>query len=205
MMRRYYERSSAFIRALLPEYRGRLAVGFTSFRLAEIAGRTVSWRKDDTRLHVDAFLSRPTQGMRILRVFTNVNSSAPRLWRVGEPFEEVAQTFLWRVRPPLPGSLWLLYRLRITKALRTPYDHLMLGIHDQMKGDESYQRECPKTELSIPPGSTWTCFTDMVSHAAIAGQFAFEQTFYVPVDVMHTPSRSPLRVLERLRGETLVP
>jgi hypothetical protein len=123
--------------------------------------------------------------MRILRVFTNVNSSAPRLWRVGEPFERVAKTFLRRVRPPILGSLWLLYRLRITKALRTPYDHLVLGIHYHMKADESYQRECPKTELSMPPGSTRACFTDMVSHAAIAGQFAFEQTFYVPADVVH--------------------
>ena len=203
MLRRYYEQSSALIRALCPEYRERLAAGFTSFRPAEIAGRATSWRKDDTRLHVDAFPSRPLQGLRIMRVFSNVNPSVPRVWRVGEPFEQVAKTFLPHIRPPFPGSSWLLYRLHVTKSLRTPYDHLMLGIHDRMKADEVYQRECSQTELAIPPGATWACFTDSVSHAAMSGQFAFEQTFYLPVDAMHDASRSPLRVLERLTGRVL--
>ena len=48
-----------------------------------------SWRKDDTRLHVDAFPSNPMHGTRLLRVFSNVNPSGqPREWRVGEPFED---------------------------------------------------------------------------------------------------------------------
>ena len=44
-----------------------------SFRPAEIAGRQTSWRKDDTRLHIDSFPASPVQGRRILRVFSNVN------------------------------------------------------------------------------------------------------------------------------------
>src|SRR5216683_108129 len=59
MLRRYHTQSTALVNALCPEYRGRLTPGFTSFRPAEIAGRHTSWRKDDTRLHVDAFPSRP--------------------------------------------------------------------------------------------------------------------------------------------------
>ena len=203
MLRRYFEQSSALIRALCPEYRERLTPGFTSFRPAEIAGRTSSWRKDDTRLHVDAFPSRPLQGLRIMRVFSNVNPSVARVWRVGEPFEQVAKTFLPHIRPSFPGSSWLLYRLHVTKNLRTPYDHLMLGIHDRMKADEKYQRECRQTELPIPAGATWACFTDSVSHAAMSGQFAFEQTFYLPVDAMHDPAQSPLRILERMTGRAL--
>jgi len=203
MLRRYYEQSSALVDALFPEYRGRLSLGFTSFRPAEIEGRATSWRKDDTRLHVDAFPSRPLQGLRIMRVFTNVNPAVPRLWRVGEGFEQVARTFLPKISRPLPGSAWLLYRLRITKGLRTPYDHLMLGIHDRMKADERYQRECEQVALPIPPGATWACFTDSVSHAAMSGQFAFEQTFYLPVEAMRQPLRSPLRVLERATGVRL--
>ena len=58
----------------------------------------VSWRKDDSRLHVDAFPSRPNHGERILRVFCNVNPNEDRVWRVGESFEAVARRFLPRIR-----------------------------------------------------------------------------------------------------------
>ncbi|HLX44877.1 MAG TPA: Kdo hydroxylase family protein [Bryobacteraceae bacterium] len=203
MLQRYYQRSTALVKALCPQYGDRLSPGFTSFRPAEIKGRGSSWRKDDTRLHVDAFPSRPLGGLRILRVFTNVNPAAPRQWRVGEPFEQVAKTFLPRIRPPFPGSSWLLYRMRIVKGMRTPYDHLMLGIHDCMKADQSYQSKCSQSKWAIPAGATWACFTDAVSHAAMAGQFAFEQTFYLPVEAMQDASRSPLRVLERMTGRGL--
>lgn len=204
MLRRYHAQSTALLRELCPEYRGKLTEGFTSFRPAEIAGRASSWRKDDTRLHVDAFPSRPLQGLRILRVFSNVNPSAAREWRVGEPFEAIAKTFLPRAGGQIFGSALLLHLLHVTKSRRTPYDHMMLAIHDGMKADTAYQEKSPQTALAIPPGATWACFTDSVSHAAMAGQFCFEQTFYLPVDAMRDESRSPLRVLERLAGRALI-
>jgi hypothetical protein len=202
MLRRFSTCSCEFISGMCPSYRDRLQVGRTSFRPAEIAGRASSWRRDDTRLHVDAFPSRPLQGRRILRVFTNVGQ-AVRLWRTGEPFQGVAERFLRGVRPPFPGSSWLLHRLRIVKGRRTRYDHFMLHIHDAMKADQEYQSQVPQTEIAFPPGATWACFTDSVSHAALSGQFAFEQTFYLPVEAMRDPERSPLRVLERLVGKSL--
>lgn len=202
MLRRYHEHAVGLMNALCPGYK--LTAGFTSFRPAEISGRETSWRKDDTRLHVDAFPSRPLGGLRILRVFSNVNPSAPRNWRVGEPFEDIAKTFLPRLSSQIPGSAAILHMLRVTKTRRTPYDHLMLGIHDGMKADQRYQSDSPQTALAIPPGSTWSCFTDSVSHAAMAGQFCFEQTFYLPVDSMQDASRSPLRVLESLTNRKLI-
>jgi hypothetical protein len=203
MLQRYYNQASALLQALCPTYSNHLTPGFTSFRPAEIAGRATSWRHDDTRLHVDAFPSRPMQGLRILRVFTNVNPRMPRVWRVGESFEQAAANFLPRIKPPRPGAASLLYWLRIVKARRTGYDHFMLGIHDRMKADQAYQSEVPQMQLAIPPGTTWACFTDSVSHAAMSGQFAFEQTFYLPVSAMKNPERSPLRVLERMVGRKL--
>ncbi len=204
MLRRYYIQASDLLRALCPAYGKDLRPGFTSFRPAEIAGRAASWRQDDTRLHLDAFPSRPMQGLRILRVFTNVNPQAPRIWRVGEKFEEVAAKFLPGIKALRPGEASLLSWLRITKGRRTEYDHYMLGIHDRMKADESYQSRVAQTELAIAPGTTWACYTDSVSHAAMSGQFAFEQTFYLPVSAMKHPERSPLRVLERLVGRKLI-
>jgi len=203
MLQRYFTRASDLLKALCPGYGNHLTPGFTSFRPAEIAGRTTSWRHDDTRLHVDAFPSRPMQGVRILRVFTNVNPQMPRVWRVGEKFEQAAANFLPRIKPLRPGTASLLYWLRIVKGRRTEYDHYMLGIHDRMKADEGYQSQVSQMQLAIPPGTTWACFTDSVSHAAMSGQFALEQTFYLPVSAMKDPERSPLRVLERLVGRTL--
>ncbi len=204
MLQRYYTQASELLKALCPGYSDYLRPGFTSFRPAEIAGRTTSWRHDDTRLHVDAFPSRPMQGLRILRVFTNVNPRLPRVWRVGERFDQAAANFLPAIKRPRPGAASLLYWLRIVKSPRTEYDHFMLGIHDRMKADQTYQSQVPQTQLAIPPGATWACYTDSVSHAAMSGQFAFEQTFYLPVDAMKDPSRSPLRVLERMVGRPLV-
>ena len=45
----------------------------TSFRPGAIETRALSPRKDDKRLHVDAFPSSPVQGRRIFRVFTNAH------------------------------------------------------------------------------------------------------------------------------------
>jgi 3-deoxy-D-manno-oct-2-ulosonic acid (Kdo) hydroxylase len=204
MLRRYYDHASELLKALCPMYAAHLMPGFTSFRPAEIAGRTTSWRHDDTRLHVDAFPSRPMQGLRILRVFTNVNPAKPRVWRVGEHFDQAAARLLPRIKPPLPGTAALLQWLHIVKGRRTEYDHFMLGIHDSMKADQNYQSQVSQTELAIAPGTTWACFTDSVSHAAMSGQFAFEQTFYLPVSAMKNPDRSPLRVLEGMVGRSLV-
>ncbi len=204
MLQRYYAHSCDLLKALCPGYADHLRPGFTSFRPVEVAGRVTSWRHDDTRLHVDAFPSRPLQGLRVVRVFTNVHPQKPRVWRVGEAFEQAAARFLPQIGRPMPGWLPLLGLLRVVKGRRTEYDHVMLGIHDRMKADARYQSEVTQTQLAFPPGATWACFTDWVSHAAMAGQFAFEQTFYLPVIAMQDPQRSPLRVLERLAGRSLV-
>src|SRR5439155_15937417 len=177
----------------------------TSFRPVEIEGRKTSWRKDDTRLHIDAFPATPVHGRRILRVFANVNPAGrARTWRVGEPFEGIARRFASSLRVPPPGVAPVLHWLRVTKSRRTPYDALMLQLHDRMKADEAYQAQCAQTTIEFPAGSTWLAFTDQVSHAAMAGQYQLEQTFLVSVDAMQEPERSPLRVLEKLKGRSLV-
>lgn len=204
VMKRYCAWASDLTTALCPSYAGHLTVGFTSFRPVEIAGHGTSWGPGDNRLHVDAFSSLPMKGARILRVFSNVNPVTHRIWRVGEGFEKVAARFMLRIRGPLPGEFSLLGFLRVVKGRRSEYDHYMLGIRDSMKADRSYQAQVAQTEVAFPPGATWICFADSVSHAPISGQFAFEQTFYLPVNAMKDPERSPQRVMERLAGRALV-
>ena len=79
-------------RRCFPRYAPYVRRARTSFRPQPAVGRAVSWRKDDSRLHVDAFPSRPNHGERILRVFSNVSPDEDRVWRVGESFEAVART-----------------------------------------------------------------------------------------------------------------
>ncbi|MGN6527057.1 MAG: Kdo hydroxylase family protein [Burkholderiaceae bacterium] len=205
LVRRYHETAQALIDRLFPHYRGRMRAAPASLRLHPIEGKALSWRKDDSRLHVDAFPSRPNRGERILRVFLNINPhGVARVWRVGEPFEDIARRFLPQLRPPLPGSAWLLNALHVTKSPRSRYDHLMLGLHDAMKADMGYQANSPQEEVAFPPGSAWICFSDQTSHAAMSGQFMLEQTFHLPLAAMADPAKSPLKVLERLVGRRLV-
>ena len=204
MLARFSDGARALVDELLPRYRGRIARRRASFRPVEIAGRATSWRKDDTRLHIDAFPASPVQGRRILRVFTNVNPAGrPRVWRIGGRFEAIAERFAPCLRAPMPGSASLLHWLHVTKSRRTPYDALMLQLHDRMKEDAAFQRDSPQTTVDFAPGSTWIAFTDQVAHAAMAGQYQLEQTFLLPVDAMEDQARAPLRILERLKGRVL--
>ncbi len=205
LITRYQNNARSLVDNLFPEYGANLRAAPTSLRLMQVETRNTSWRKDDSRLHVDAFPSRPNRGERILRVFANVNPhGVPREWRVGEPFEQIAKRFLPHIKPQLPGSAWLLEQLHITKSRRTEYDHLMLHLHDCMKADLDYQKSSPQETMKFPPGSVWVCFSDQTSHAVMSGQFMVEQTFFLPVRAMAEPECAPLGILERLKSRALV-
>lgn len=205
MIQRFAHCARGLIGRLFPAYGPAVIVARTSFRSVAAATRAASWRKDDRLLHLDAFPSRPNRGERILRVFSNVNPSGePRVWRLGEPFEEVAARFLSSIRSPVPGAARMLAALRITKGVRSPYDHIMLQLHDRMKADAAYQLNARASEVAFPPGSTWVCFSDQVSHAVLSGQYMLEQTLHLPVAAMYDPCSAPVRVLERLAGRALV-
>jgi hypothetical protein len=204
LLTRFSDATQTLVRDLLPAYAAHLQRARASFRPAEIAGRQSSWRKDDSRLHVDAFPASPTQGRRILRVFSNVNPhGAARIWRVGGEFERVARRFDDQLKLPVPGSSLLLRAFRVTKSWRTPYDALMLQLHDRMKSDSAFQQDAEQERFAFPAGSTWMTFTDQVGHAAMAGQYQLEQTYLLPVPAMQNDARSPLRVLESIKGRRL--
>lgn len=203
MVARFAADASGLVTTLFPRYAPHVRRARTSFRPQPAVGRAVSWRKDDSRLHVDAFPSRPNHGERILRVFSNVSPNEDRVWRVGERFEAVARRFLPRIRQQLPGEPRLLAALHVTKGVRTAYDHLMLGLHDGTKADLAYQSNCEQRIVRFAPGTTWLCFSDQVMHAAVSGQYMLEQTIDLPLAALYDPERSPLAILERLCGRNL--
>ncbi len=203
MIGRFAAQAADLVSVLFPRYAPYVRSARTSYRPQPAVGRNVSWRKDDARLHVDAFPSRPNAGARILRVFSNVNPSEDRVWRIGEPFETMAMALLPRVRRQWPGEAAALATLFVTKGKRTRYDHLMLGLHDRAKADLAYQRDCAQEIAHFAPGTTWICFSDQVMHAAMSGQYMLEQTIHLPVSALYEPAHSPLAILERLTGQTL--
>jgi 3-deoxy-D-manno-oct-2-ulosonic acid (Kdo) hydroxylase len=199
LIERYSHSATALIMHLLPSYMPHAKPANTSLRCVEAAGRKTSWRKDDRRLHADAFPSKPTHGERILRVFTNVNPhNKPRVWNVGEPFADMAARFLPKVPRYSPLTAKLINALDITKTLRGEYDHIMLHLHDLTKADAAYQANAPQMHFEFPANSTWVVYSDLVLHAVLSGQHMMEQTFHLPQHYLAYPQASPKSSIERL-------
>ena len=197
-MHNYASFARQIVDSVFPQYTKSLLWGRTSYRPAEIKGRASSKRKDDTRLHVDSFSATPVNGLRILRVFCNINPfGVPRVWDLGESFSKVMHRFAGQLPDYSARKAKLLQLIKVTKTLRSAYDHYQLHLHDSMKLNDDYQKTVKKDRMDFPAQSTWLVFTDHVSHAAHSGQFLLEQTFYLPVSAMATPELSPLKYWER--------
>jgi len=205
MIGRFRAQAEGLLGNLVPRYGEHLRRGATSFRPSVVQNRVQSWRADDRRMHVDAFPSRPNYGERLLRVFTNVNQDGePRVWRVGEPFEDVARRFLPKAKPYSAWQAKMLNALHVTKSLRSEYDHLMLQLHDGMKSDLDYQKNAPQVTFGFPPGCAWVCFSDQTSHAVMAGQYMMEHTLQLSPMHQYDRDASPLAILTRMKGHALV-
>lgn len=205
MLQRYRSKSEQLIYSLLPKYQGALGYAPTSYRPKRVEARKQSWRADDRRMHVDAFPSRPNRGERILRVFSNINpDGVPRVWRVGEPFEDMVKTMLPRVKPYVAWQAKALHKLGITKSLRSEYDHLMLQLNDNMKADMQYQQEAKQVRMPFPPGSVWVCFSDHTLHGVESGKYMLEQTFHIAPERQYNPNISPLAHLTKVMQRELI-
>jgi hypothetical protein len=211
VLRDYSKTVVGLAAGVLSPYAGQWRLDYASFRPQEEAGRKLSRHARNDLLHVDSFPTRPTRGDRIFRVFTNINPAAPRVWRTGETFPELAERFaiasglLERASRRGPGRsvLSLLRSAGFPVSARPPYDEFMHRFHNFLKDNESYQGSARAQVVSFPPGSTWMVFTDMVTHAVLSGQFALEQTFLIARRSLTLPDRAPVSVLERLSGKTL--
>ena len=98
-------------------------------------------------------------------------------------------------------------KLAIDQCADAGFELLILSFgsgFDFESRDAAYQKSAPHTALAFPPGSSWLVYTDQVLHAALAGEFALEQTFHFDIARMGAPERAPLKVLERMTGRVLV-
>ena len=214
-MSAYSKKSSEFLEKILSPYAKGWKLDYASFRPFQEKGRSLRLRARNDLLHVDAFPTRPLHGSRILRFFTNINPTENRQWITSEKFEKLVEQYGNRVSVPNSVGYDLKSRLerkmkKLLKAmgvkisLRSPYDHYMLRMHHFLKENQEFQKSCKKDHWEFPPLSCWAVFTDEVSHAALAGQYALEQTFIVPQKSLLHPEKSPASILERLSGKNLV-
>ena len=217
ILRNYSKRVTTFLEILLAPYAKQWKHDYASFRPYQEKGRQLRLRARNDLLHVDSFPTRPMHGMRILRFFTNINPVEARKWITSEPFEELAKKFGGAMGVPFPDSpgyskldrlqkkmtVWL-KQFGFKMAMRSPYDQFMLQLHHFLKENETFQKTCRKDHWDFPPNSCWAVFTDQVSHAALAGQYALEQTFLIPQNALLHPERSPVAILERLTGKNMV-
>jgi hypothetical protein len=217
IMRRYSGEVTRFLSQFLAPYADHWTLDYASYRPLEEKGRDLAAHKRNDLMHVDAFPSRPTHGGRILRVFTNINPTRPRVWETTEKFPLLVKTFADDAGLPRfageSGSAGEKIRKAFAPVMRavgvkgmdrSAYDRFMLRFHDYLKESDEYQQKWPRVRMEFGPGSTWMVYTDQVPHAAISGQFMTEQTFIIPVKAMVTPERCPLRVLEKHCGKALV-
>lgn len=214
VMRRYSKAVTKFATCLLAPYAKGWRLDYASFRPEEEQGRPMRVRARNDLLHVDSFPTRPTNGDRILRVFTNLNPEQSRNWVVTEPFSTLVEGLTGPGRFPLPKAdsapvkawkrtLRLLRSVGAPVVMRPPYDEFMLGFHHYLKENELFQRSCPRRQWEFPPDSTWVVFTDSVPHAVLSGRFALEQTFIVSRHSMLSPELAPVNILERMTGSIL--
>jgi hypothetical protein len=211
ILKDYSQRATQFLGELLPPYAGKWKLDFASFRPLEERGRPARLHARNDLPHFDAFPTRPTNGDRILRLFTNINPRQSRVWNTSQTFEAVGPHFAKSVGLPGPRSSNLLassFRvlaraLHLPGAHRSPYDDFMHRCHNAMKEDTAFRESCPKQRWEFPPDSTWMVFTDCVSHAVLEGQYALEQTFLISRQAMIEPQRAPIAILERIAGYPL--
>lgn len=213
IMRSYSEQVIGFAEKFLSPYAGRWTLDFASFRPLEEEGRDLPLHKRNDLLHVDAFPSRPTRGGRILRIFTNVNRSRPRVWHTTEGFDLLAKRYAEEagLRQIAEDDGFLSRtvqnwgaKLGLRGMGRTAYDMFMLRFHDFLKENSEFQANCPKVRLEFPPQSTWIVYTDCTAHAVMSGQYALEQTLLIPPEALVARAQAPYRILEEIAGLPLI-
>jgi hypothetical protein len=209
IIRRYSQNAVAFMTRFFPQYARDWRIDFASFRPLEEEGRKASQRARNDLIHIDSFPSRPSHGDRLLRIFSNLNATRPRVWVTSESFEQLARKYAGEVGLPHPPTALSKLRVHALKLLseiglpvvnRPAYDQFMLRFHHFLKESGAFQRDCPKERWEFPPNSTWICFTDTTSHSCISGQYAVEQTFIVRSGSLVCPEKSPMAILERMAG-----
>jgi hypothetical protein len=214
VMSGFSKRALSLLARVCPPYAGKWKTDYASYRPFEEQGRDLPLKQRNDLMHVDAFPSRPTKGGGILRLFTQINPSKDRVWRVSGPFDALADKYALQAGlKEVKGGSAAMKRAaaKLGRAIginvpdRTAYDQFMLGFHDFLKGNEEFQRAPQAKQMAFRPNQVWMCYTDVLAHSVLSGQYALEQTVIIPPEAKVKPDIAPVSVLERIAGFPLTP
>jgi 3-deoxy-D-manno-oct-2-ulosonic acid (Kdo) hydroxylase len=216
-LKQYSDAAISFCAGLLLPYAKTWRVELCSFRPTEERGRQLSLHERNDLLHIDAFPGRPGNGARILRMFTNIHPQQSRAWLTSDPMPMLCRDseFAVMIRTSIRKADSISQRaaaniIRTARRAglgipdRSPYDRVMLQLHNEMKSSTAFQAECTKYRHEFKPGTSWLVFTDTVPHAVLEGQFALEQSFFVPRKALVMPEAAPLSIIETAAGHSMV-
>jgi len=216
VLKRHLDDVAGFLYRLMPQWRGTCRVGTCSFRPIQERGRGLKPHASNELVHIDAGAYGATNGDRIFRFFVNVNGREDRVWASKGSLQEVLERH--GVAAGLLDSSGNL-KLRVDKGLAdhafsaainglarlnplahtldsSPYDRTMRRLHNYMKDSDDFKQDMRGyEEIRFPPYSAWMVFTDGVSHASLAGQFALVTTIIVPREALKHPQFSPYALL----------
>lgn len=204
--------ASRWLAGVLPRYAASWQLDRVSYRPEEEATRRLRLTARNDLLHIDAFPSRPSNGQRILRLFTNINLTEPRVWITSDSFPKLLQKYGMEVGLPSRGGFdWarglqrgLLEVFQPGRAKRSVYDDFMIRFHDFLKTNDDFQEQCFKRYWSFPPGSAWLVMTDSVCHAALRGCYALEHSVFIAPETLTLPDESPAALLARAAGMSVL-
>jgi len=205
ILRGFAQASADWLSRLFPRYAARWQLDRVSFHTEEEATRKLRLTARNDLLHVDAFPSRPTRGRRILRLFVNINPTDPRVWATSITLDKVFERHGRQLGlTDLRSHRWswrlgqgLLNLFQPGAAQRTPYDSFMLRLHRFLKTSDNFQERSPRRLWYLPSGSAWLLFSDGVCHADLRGQYAIDQSFFIPQDALALPDASPFALFNR--------
>jgi hypothetical protein len=216
ILKEHSRRVQEFLTRHAPALASGWKVGTSSFRPLQERGRNLAAHASNELVHVDAGAYGATHGDRIARFFVNVNPTEDRVWLTKGAFPDLYRRHgRWAgILPPngsdgyLEETLLDRARTAVARAVAkvipaailldsSPYDRIMRRFHNFMKDTPAFQDATEgHQEFAFAPFSAWMVFTDMVSHACIAGQHALVDTFVVPLANCRLPAMAPYHILK---------
>jgi len=206
ILSQFSSRATSWLAETLPSYYSQMRFGPLRFRIEEEKGRkNVEPQYSGSVLHVDMNGDAPTHGESFLRIFVNINPVKPRYWVTSDSLGQLLDKWGDDVRVPNERMQGFFddVRLIMNRLFRrstladSAYHRIMSRIHYYGKTNDYLQNRAPQRSWVFPPGSAWLVFSDITSHAVKEGQFAIDQTYFVPSTAFKNPERSTKSLIKR--------